>query len=263
MTLMICMISIFALACSSETNGEGEDLSLEKIKEKGVFVVGLDDTFAPMGFRDNDGELMGFDIDFAEEVIERLGVEVEFKPVDWDSKELSLESGDIDAIWNGFSISPERQKKVLFSTPYLANDQIIVVASNSTIENKADLEGKIIGLQMGSTSYNALNGEPEVVETLADINQYDTNDNALLDLSADRVDAVVVDEVLGRYYISKKPDDYKVLEENFGSEEYGIGLRLEDQLLKDEIDRIIEEMKEDGTMTAISEKWFGEDIVVN
>lgn len=182
------------------------DNSLDKIREKGKFVVGLDDTFAPMGFRDEEGNLVGFDIDLARVTAERMGVEVEFKPVDWDGVILSLRSGMIDVIWNGLTITEERAKQINFTDPYMNNRQVIVVQMNSPIQTKADLAGKVVGLQMGSSSVNALYSDPELVQSLKDIRQYATNAEALMDLQIGRLDAVVVDEMHGRYYyISKNP----------------------------------------------------------
>lgn len=237
------------------------DKSLATIKEKGKFVVGLDDNFPPMGFRDEGGNIVGFDIDLAKEVAERMGVQVEFKPVEWDGVLFSLKNGTIDVIWNGLTITEERAEQIEFSKPYLDNRQIIVVQEDSTITNKGDLAGKIIGIQLGSSSENALNNQQEVVNKLEEVRRFSNNTEALMDLQTGRIDAVVVDEILGRYYISKKPDVYRVLEDDFGQESYGVGIRQEDIRFKEKIDAILEEMKEDGTAAEISNKWFGEDIL--
>lgn len=249
---------------TAETTGAedvSEDTSLEDIKAAGKFVVGLDDTFAPMGFRDEDGNLVGFDIDAAKEVAKRMGVEVEFKPIDWQSKELELKSGKIDMIWNGLTITEERKKNMAFTDPYLDNLQIVVVPIGSDIKTKADLAGKRVGLQQDSSALNALMADEEIYNFVGEVVQYPENFEALLDLQSGRIDAVIVDEILGKYYINKNPGVFEVLEENFGEEEYGVGLRLEDKKLLEELNRILKEMKEDGTMAEISKKWFGEDIV--
>lgn len=237
------------------------DKSLATVKEKGKFVVGLDDNFPPMGFRDEGGNIVGFDIDLAKELAERMGVQVEFKPVEWDGVLFSLKNGTIDVIWNALTITEERAEQIAFSKPYLDNRQIIVVQEDSTINNKDDLVGKIIGIQLGSSSENALNNEQEVVNKLEEIRRFSNNTEALMDLQTGRIHAVVVDEILGRYYISKKPDVYRVLEDDFGHELYGVGIRQEDIKFKEEIDVILDEMKEDGTAAEISNKWFGEDIL--
>lgn len=243
-----------AAASSKENNLNG-------IKGKGKFIVGLDDTFAPMGFRDEKGEIVGFDIDMAKEVAKRLGVSVEFKPVDWDGVVLSLKNKDIDVIWNGLTITDERKEQIDFSNPYLENRQIIVVKSGSGIKSKADLSGKTVGLQLGSSSEEALNADENTAKSLKEIRKYSTNTEALLDLKNGRIDAVVVDEVLGRYYIQKNPEDYVVLDDDFGKEEYGVGIRKEDSDFKEAIDKAIDEMKADGTADKISVKWFGKAIL--
>lgn len=238
------------------------DNSLDKIREKGKFVVGLDDTFAPMGFRDEEGNLVGFDIDLARVTAERMGVEVEFKPVDWDGVILSLRSGMIDVIWNGLTITEERAKQINFTDPYMNNRQVIVVQMNSPIKTKADLAGKVVGLQMGSSSVNALYSDPELVQSLKDIRQYATNAEALMDLQIGRLDAVVVDEMHGRYYyISKKPDVYRVLDEELDWEQYGVGVRKEDESFLAELNRVLDELKADGTAEELSIKWFGENVI--
>ncbi len=257
---VIGLVLIMALVMSLSVLAE--DDSLARIKEEGKFVVGLDDTFAPMGFRDEDGNLVGFDIDLAKVAAERMGVEVEFKPVEWDGVILSLRSGMIDLIWNGMTITEERAAKINFTDPYMNNRQVIAVNKNSDIQTFSDLAGKIVGLQMGSSSFNALNDNEELLNSLKEVKQYATNAEALMDLQIGRIDAVVVDEMHGRYYyISKLPGVYRVLEEDLGWELYGVGVRKEDVSFLNELNRVMNEMKEDGTAEEISIKWFGENVV--
>lgn len=264
LTIVLLIVSVFTLGCAGEeaTAGEG-DKSLENIKEKGKFVVGLDDGFPPMGFRDDNGEIVGFDIDLAKEAAKRMGVEVEFKPIDWAGKVLSLNSGEIDVIWNGLTVTPEREKEILFSKPYVLSDQVIIVADDSDIKTKADLEGKVVAAQSGSSSYDIVTADEEIMNMIKgkEVKQYGQYTQALMDLSADRVEAVVIDETVGRHYISQKPGEYRILEDNFGTEEYSIGFRKEDKAFRDEIDRILTEMIEDGKAVKISQDWFGEDIL--
>ncbi|WP_373899463.1 amino acid ABC transporter substrate-binding protein [Haloimpatiens sp. FM7315] len=249
------ILSTLLLGCGSTKEKVN---SMEAIKEKGKFVVGLDDSFPPMGFRDDNGEIAGFDIDLAKEVAKRIGVKVEFKSVDWDGVVLSLKNKDIDVIWNGLTITDERKEKIGFSKAYLKNRQIIMVNKNSVIESKMDLSKKSIGVQMGSSSEEALNSEKDVVSSLKDVKKYSNNTEALLDLKAGRIDAVVIDEVVGRYYMTKKPLTYEVLEDNFGEEEYGVGYRKEDKEFGEAIDKALDEMKKDGTMDEIYKRWFKE-----
>ncbi len=265
LTLIALVItgSLMLTGCGQKDESSVDD-SLSKIQEKGAFVVGLDDSFPPMGFRDESGEIVGFDIDLAKEAADRMGVDVEFKPVDWDGVILSLKNGDIDAIWNGLTITEDRKKNIAFTNPYLSNNQIIVVQKNSDIQSKGDFEGKTIGIQMGSTAQEALDNNAEFTDSLKEVRKYSNNVEALLDLKAGRLEGVVVDGVVGRYYIAenKADDDYRVLSEDLGKESYGVGLRQEDAAFLAELNKALEEMKEDGTAAEISKKWFGEDIVV-
>jgi len=257
--LMVAMIASVILAgCGSKT---AKDNSLNDIKNKKELIVGLDDNFPPMGFRDKSGEIVGFDIDMAKEVGKRLGVKVTFKPVEWDGIILSLNNKDIDVIWNGLSITDKRKKQIGFSKVYLQNKQIIIVNSKSNISKKSALNGKIVGLQLGSSSEIALAKDSLLTKSLKQVKKYSNNTEALLDLNARRIDAIIIDEVVGRYYVSKKPGDYKVLDENLGIEDYGVGLRKNDTSLITEIDKLLQEIKSDGTSNTISKKWFGKDII--
>jgi len=224
-------------------------------------VIGLDDNFPPMGFRDEKNNIVGFDIDMAKEAAKRMGMEVEFKPIDWNSKEAELNGKRIDMLWNGLTITEQRKQNILFSKPYMENRQIIVVNAGSPIKTKADLAGKVVGAQDGSSSVDALEKEPSVLQSFKELKKYADNVAALMDLKAGRLDAVVVDEVVGRYYIAKKPGEYDILAEDFGSEEYGVGLRKEDTELLNKLQKALDEMKKDGTSAKISQKWFGTDIV--
>lgn len=229
------------------------------LEERGYVIVGLDDTFAPMGFRDEKNELVGFDIDLARAVFDYLGVEVRFQPVDWDSKEFELKSGQIDMIWNGLSITEKRKEQMLFANPYLSNKQIIITRNDDSIDLINDLENKSVGVQISSAadevlSKNAISGKIKTVI------KYDTYAQALLELDNKTNDAVVMDEIMARYIISKKPNMYKVATEYFSSELYGIGVRLKSTELKDKINEALLYLESAGTTKTISEKWFDEDI---
>jgi len=260
LSLCVAMAAIFAFVagCSSKQSND----SFEKIKQDGVFVVGLDDAFPPMGFREKGtNDIVGFDIDLAKKAAEKMGLKVEFKPVAWDGVILSLNKGDIDVIWNGLTITPERQKQIAFSKPYLANRQVIVVKKGSKIKGKADLKGKVVGHQLGSSSENALNSDKQTVASLKEIRKYQDNMLALMDLSAGRIDAVVIDEIVVRYNMAKKPGEYVLLSEDFGTEDYGVGMRKSDVSFVAALDKALDEMKTDGSADAVSRKWFGEAII--
>jgi polar amino acid transport system substrate-binding protein len=229
--------------------------------EQKKIVVGLDDNFPPMGFRDDKNNIVGFDVDMAKEATKRMGVAVEFKPIDWNSKEAELGGKRVDVLWNGLTITEKRKENILFSNAYMENRQIIVVAANSPVKTKADLAGKVIGTQEGSSSVEAIEKDAATMQSFKELKKYGDNVAALMDLKTGRLDAVVVDEVVGRYYIAKKPGEYSVLTEHFGSEEYGVGLRKDDKELSAKLQKALDEMKKDGTSAKISQQWFGEDIV--
>lgn len=224
-------------------------------------VVGLDDNFPPMGFRDEKNELVGFDIDMAKEAAKRLGVEVEFKPIDWSAKEAELSGKRVDALWNGLTITEERKQNILFTAPYMENHQIIVVPAGSAIKAKADLAGKVVGAQEGSSAVDAIKKEEAVFKSFKELKTFGDNVTALMDLSTGRLEAVVVDEVVGRYYVAKKPDQYAVLDDNFGTEEYGVGVRKDDTELHGKLDKALADMKQDGSAAKIAEQWFGKNII--
>lgn len=186
------------------------DDSLQKIKDKGEFVLGLDDAFPPMGYRDSDNDIVGFDIDLAKEVCKRMGVTLKLQPINWSAKEQELSSGNIDCIWNGFTTTPERQAALCMSIPYMENRQVIVIPSDSEIQDVAGLAGKTLVIQGGSSAADALEAHPEVKATLKDGQavEVDNNVTALFDLGGGGSDAVLMDEVVARYYISN-PDAEK------------------------------------------------------
>jgi len=179
------------------------DESLQKILDKGYMILGLDENFPPMGYRNESGTIVGFDIDLATEVASRLGVELKIQPIDWNVKEMELNDGKIDMIWNGMSITPARVEEMNMSKPYIANRQIIIVNENSGIKTKADLEGKKVAAQAGSSAIDAMKADAETFATFGDLVEFDNNNAAYLDLKAGRVDAFVVDEVVGKYMISQ------------------------------------------------------------
>jgi polar amino acid transport system substrate-binding protein len=268
--LALCLaLGLFLSGCGSNADKgnknqqpAGTDTSWQEIQDKGYFVVGLDDAFPPMGFRDEKNDIVGFDIDLAKEAAQRMGVEVKFQPISWDAKEAELDSGNIDVIWNGLTITEERKKQMLFTDPYIQDRQIIVVLPDSDIKTKADLAGKKIGIQAASSAVEAVEADKATYELIKDkMLEFDTNDLALRDLKGGGLQAVVVDEVVGRYYIAKHPNEYRVLEENFEVEDFGVGLRLGDKTFHAELEKALKAMKADGKAAEISQKWFGEDII--
>ena len=236
--------------------------SLEDIKARGELVIGLDDTFAPMGFHDESGALVGFDIDLAKAVCESLGVEAEFQSIDWDAKELELNSGNIDCIWNGMSITPERQESMSLSQPYLNN--IICIMTNQGVQVRAlsDLQGLNIGIQAGSAALEAVQAS-NLYDSLKDtISEYPTYDEVILDMQAGRLDCMIIDEVYGSYKNNKLGNVFETSPADFGDDLYAVGFRKTDTELRDAVNEALNQLIENGTAGKISKTWFGQDIVV-
>lgn len=227
-------------------------------------VLGFDDTFVPMGFKDESGEYTGFDIELAKAISEKLGEEIEFQPIDWSMKETELNNGNIDFIWNGYSVTEERKEKVEFSKTYLNNRQIIITLADSKIKTKADLKDAKIAAQNASSAVDAIEADGNIISTFKDgkVITFETNNEALMDLEAGRVDAVVADEILAKYYMNGRgTEKYNVLSEDFGTEDYAVGMRKDDTSLVERFNKAFDEVVADGTAAEISKKWFGEDII--
>ena len=258
MLLCSCGSSDNTASKSDESTTTAADTSFDKVKEAGKLVLGLDATFKPMGYTDENDEVVGFDIDLAKEVCKRLDIELETYGVNWDTKEIDLDSGKIDCIWNGLSVSDERKKVMLMSEPYMENEMVFVVNEDSDIKTLDDLKGKKIAVQNGSTAQEILAAS----DIAADIttSELATNVEALTNLEMNMCDAVFLDSVVAKYEITTSKKAFRVLDEGLEPEEYAIGFRLGDQQLCDKITETLKEMKKDGTVEEISTKWFGSDI---
>ncbi len=227
-------------------------------------VVGLDDNFPPMGFKDANNKIVGFDIDMAKEASKRLGMEVEFKPIDWSSKEAELKSGRIDCIWNGLNITEDRKKNMLFSEAYMECKQLLFVPANSSIKGQADLKGKVVGMQSASTAEINLEKDPAFAKTLKEVKKYPDCIAAMMDMEAGRVDAIITDEIVGRYYMSKKPGKFVCLDAKpIGPVGFfGIAFRKDDQALRDKVQKTLDAMKKEGVSGKICKEWFKADIML-
>ncbi|MDP0489009.1 MAG: amino acid ABC transporter substrate-binding protein [Fusobacterium sp. JB021] len=251
------LLAIIIMVLGIGTMSFGADKSLAKIKKAGKMVVGLDATFAPMGFRDENGEIVGFDIDLAKEVAGRLGIKAEFKPCEWDGIIFDLKSRKIDMVWNGMTITPEREKQITFSKAYFEDGQIIFSKRENKVDKVNELEGKKVGVQLGGSADFAVQ-KSEVFGRIQEVKKYATNVEALMDLEAGRLDAVVVDAVAGKYYNSKK-NNLTYSSESLTKEYYGVGMRNKDKTFREAINNTLDEMKADGTFKVIYEKWFGKE----
>lgn len=250
------ILSLALFSCSSTSSLE--DNSLQDILDKGELVIGFTD-YPPMGFM-VDNEATGFDLEIAKEVADRLGVKAVFQYIDWDAKVLELESKAIDVIWNGLTITEEREKEILFSKPYFDNRIVILTLKNSDIDVISDLAGLKVGVELQSSGQVSLEGNA-VYSELEEMVKFTSISEALMALNANTIDAIVADEIFARYAVSKDSSNYQVASEVFGSENYGIGFRLEDLALRDRVDEIIDEMAEEGLGAEISMTWFGEDLL--
>ena len=270
LALFTALILVFTGCSAVKTNEDKKasednaatDTSWDYIKENGKIIVGLDDTFAPMGFRDEAGKLVGFDIDLAEAVGEKLGVKIELQSIDWDAKELELSNKKIDVIWNGMSKTPERIEKMTLSNPYLQNAIVIMTKKGSDIKKKDDIIGKKIGIQVDSAALEVVQGDEIYDKIENDITEYKNYDEACMELETGRVDAVIIDKILGMYKATIKADTYEFADEDFGPDLFVVGMRKEDKAFAQELQKAMDALKADGTALKISEKWFSEDLIV-
>ncbi len=262
-----CSMLMAGTSCGSSTQNSAqsggssavqEDVSLKNVMDKKQLVLGLDASFPPMGFTDENNEIIGFDIDVAQEVCDRMGIDLVKQPINWDTKEQDLNVGRIDCIWNGMSINASRQEQMNLSDPYMKNEMIFVVPADSKVKSMDDLSGKTVGVQAGSTAQEILEGwdkYPEITPS-----PLEDNVEALRQMELGFSDAVFLDSVVANYLITSNNKDYVVLPGNLEAEEYAIGFRKNDQALRDEVQKTLSAMKADGKLGEISTEWFGSDV---
>lgn len=255
---LLLVIGLIIVVKNLQTDEKGD--SLERILNKKTFILGLDDSFPPMGYRDENNNIVGFDIDVAKEVCDRLGVELVLQPITWTANERELNSYNIDCIWNGMSVTDSRKNAMSLSKSYLRNKMIFVI-KNDKLTSLDDLKGKKIGVQSGSSAEGILQNA-EIYSQCKEVVSYTDNITAFMDLEINQIDAVLIDNIVADYYITSNNKDYKIIDEPLAAEEFAIGFRKDDTVLRDKIDTILLEMKEDGSLAKISEKWFGKDITI-
>ena len=237
----------------------------DKYQQQKSITVGFDNTFVPMGFEEKNGNYAGFDIELAKYVSKKLGIQVHFQPIDWDMKETELQNGTIDAIWNGYSATDERREKVAFTIPYMQNTQILVVKKTSGIHSVEDMTGKVLGAQNGSSGMLDFEEHPEVLKNRVkggDADQYQSVNEAIIDLKNDRIDALLIDRVYADYYLTTEgiADEYDTIPSGFESESFAVGVRPADKKLLEALDQAFKELYQEGIFQQISQKWFGEDV---
>ena len=235
-------------------------VSCSREPARNTFVVGLDDSFPPMGFRNESNEIVGYDVDLAREVCRRRGWELKLQPIDWNAKEMELNTRKIDCIWNGFTITAERQKAMCFTPPYLKNAQVVVVRQTAGFQKLADLAGRKVGTQAGSAGADAIAAAADFKASLGEVVEFKDYLTALMDLESQGVDAIVMDLLVANDNIRRSGKPFRILDETLSPETFGVGFRLGDDALMNEVWETLKAMQADGTVSKLAEKWFGADI---
>lgn len=265
-TLLACFAMILS-ACGDKKSVAKEANTADTwstIQKRHRVIIGLDDTFVPMGFRQKDGKLVGFDIDLAKAVFKQYGIEADFQPIDWNMKETELRNRTIDLIWNGYTITPERKAQIAFSNPYLANRQVLVTKKADNITSFKKMQGKTLGVQTSSSGASLLDQHPDKLKKYIK-NQtpvmYDSFNNALMDLDAKRIQGLLIDSVYANYYIQheKDPASYRTIYGGFTGEDFAVGMRKGDKTMKKKIDKAFVHLAKTGELQKINKKWFGTD----
>lgn len=268
--VLLGAVTLFAAvslaACGSKSSTSKDNW--ETYASKKSITIGFDNTFVPMGYEDDKGNNVGFDIDLANAVFKEYGIKVKWQPINWDLKETELKNGKIDLIWNGYSITKERQAKVAFTNPYMKNEQVLVTKKSSGIDSFEGMKDKVLGAQSGSSGYDAFTSKPEVLKDLVkdnDATQYETFTQALIDLKNDRIDGLLIDRVYANYYLAQEGelDQYNIIESKFDGEDFAAGVRKEDKTLVKKVNAAFKKLYETGKFQEISKKWFGEDVATD
>ena len=263
--LTLVGVAVMSLAGCTQLASNPKVDNWEKYQQQKSITVGFDNTFVPMGFEEKNGNYAGFDIELAQYVSKKLGITVKFQPIDWDMKETELQNGTIDAIWNGYSATDERREKVAFTIPYMQNTQILVVKKTSGIHSVEDMTGKVLGAQNGSSGMLDFEEHPEVLKNRVkggDADQYQSVNEAIIDLKNDRIDALLIDRVYADYYLTTEgiADQYDTIPSGFESESFAVGVRPADRKLLEALNQAFKELYQEGIFQQISQKWFGEDV---
>ena len=262
--VLVSLLTLFLTACTQKASDPKQD-NWNKYQEQSSITIGFDNTFVPMGFEEKNVQYTGFDIDLAQAVSEKLGFKVQFQPIDWDMKETELQNGTIDAIWNGYSATDERREKVAFSIPYMENQQVLVAKKGQQIRSVEDMKDKTLGAQAGSSGYLDFEAQPDLLKNRVKdqkANQYQSFNEALIDLKNDRIDALLIDRVYANYYLQSEGilNDYNVFSAGFESESFAVGVRPADKRLLQALNQSFVELHQEGKFQEISQKWFGEDV---
>ena len=268
--LIITLLSFLLIltGCASGGKDKPQKDNWNDFENQKTIVIGFDNTFVPMGFQDKSGKNIGFDIDLANKVFKKYNIKVQWQAINWDLKETELKNGNIDLIWNGYSKTSEREKTVLFSDEYMINEQVIVTKKSKNIVNKEQLKDKVLGAQNGSSGYDSFNSNPEILKSIVknnDATQYESFNEALIDLENDRIDALLIDRVYANYYLKQqnKLQDYNIINAGFEGDSFAVGARKADTTLVKKVNEAFKELYKEGKFQEISNKWFGEDVATD
>lgn len=259
-----CLLVIGLLILTGCQRQTAKQDSWPVIKQRQTVVVGLDDSFVPMGFRAKNGQLKGYDIDLARAVFKRYHIKVDFQTIDWSMNATELRNRTIDLIWNGYTITPARKRAVRFSQPYLQNKQVLVTMKKNHLNQFSAMRGKTLGVQTGSSGYASLEAQPQLLKQYIKKQTpvlYSTFNDAFIDLNANRIQGLLIDRVYADYYIQHQsdPQAYRVVSGDFAPENFAVGMRKSDRVLQQKIDAALKVLYQNGTMQRLSQKWFGED----
>ena len=268
--LIITLLSFLLIltGCASGGKDKPQKDNWNDFENQKTIVIGFDNTFVPMGFQDKSGKNIGFDIDLANKVFKKYNIKVQWQAINWDLKETELKNGNIDLIWNGYSKTSERKKTVLFSDEYMINEQVIVTKKSKNIVNKDQLKDKVLGAQNGSSGYDSFNSNSEILKSIVknnDATQYESFNEALIDLENDRIDALLIDRVYANYYLKQqnKLQDYNIINAGFEGDSFAVGARKADTTLVKKVNEAFKELYKEGKFQEISNKWFGEDVATD
>lgn len=238
-------------------------VSVQAGVEDKTLIVGFDAEYPPFGYKDDNGEYVGFDLDLAQEVCDNLGWELVKKPINWDSKDMELNSGNIDCIWNGFTING-REDDYTWSDPYLNNEQVMVVASDSGIETLADLAGKNVVVQAASAALDALNSDDnkDLTDSFASLTENPDYNTAFMNIGSGAADAVAVDIGVAKYQLAQREEGkYKILDEPIQSEQYGIGFAKGNEELRDTVWAEVMKLYDEGEIDKLAEQYGVADML--
>ena len=270
LAVMLCLVMVLGVfaGCGDKkdnaTDGSGSaDTGITPVSEMTTLTVGFDAEYAPYGYKDDSGEYVGFDLDLAQEVCDRMGWELKKQPINWDAKDMELSSGAIDCIWNGFTMNG-REDAYTWTEPYIDNSQVFVVASASGVQNKEELAGKVVAVQKDSSALAALNDEENadniaLRDSFSQLIEYADYNTAFMNLEQGAVDAVAIDIGVAQYQIAQREEGKFVMlqgEDNkLAVEQYAVGSLKGNDELRDTVQKTLDEMAADGTFAQIAEKW--------